>query len=202
MRNIILASKSFDRKEIFNRIRIHVIDISSEINEEDYKVKIKDPLILVKELAKAKAINVKNKIIGKYMDAIIIAADTIIEFKGEIIGKAKDEDHAFKILKKLVGKTHNLITGIAIIELSGEKIILDFDKTQVEFLNLSDNEIKAYVKTQEWEGKAGAYSLREKASMFVKSINGSYSNVLGLPMQKLYQILKNDFRINLLELYK
>ena len=82
------------------------------------------------------------------------------------------------------------------------KIIVDYDQTLVEFLKLSDNEIWSYIKSQEWIGKAGAYSLRERASMLVKAIHGSYSNVLGLPMQLLYQILKNEFNLDLFELNK
>ncbi|MHA1758435.1 MAG: Maf family protein, partial [Promethearchaeota archaeon] len=139
----------------------------------------------------------KNKKINEKNDKIIIAADTIVELNGEIIGKASNEEEAFKILKNLIGKTHNLITGIAITPLFKNKIVVDFDKTEVEFLGLSDEEIWAYIKTGEWRGRAGAYSIRDKASMFIKAINGSSSNVIGLPMHKIYKILKNEFDINL-----
>ena len=85
------------------------------------------------------------------------------------------------------------------MDLKEEKIVIDYDQTLVKFLNLSDNDIWSYIRSREWIGKAGAYSLRERASMFVRSINGSYSNVLGLPMQQLYKILKNEFNLDLLE---
>jgi septum formation protein len=136
-------------------------------------------------------------LIKQNSQALIIAADTIVELKGVIIGKAKNPDEALKILKLLMGKAHNLITGIAITNTDDPKIIVDHDVTSVEFLTLSDAEIDNYIKTNEWKGRAGAYSLNDKASLFISKINGSYSNVIGLPMHKIYEILKTDFELNL-----
>lgn len=196
---IILASKSVDRKELLKRAKISYTAVASEVNEEIYKKEIKDPYQLVQKLAKEKALRVQKKINNNFEKAIVIAADTIVAFKHEIIGKAQDEKEAFKILRKLMGHSHELITGLAITKVGTDEIKVDYDKTLVKFLNLSDNEIRNYIKTQEWKGRAGAYSIREKASLFIESINGSYSNVLGLPIQKTYQILKNTFSINLFE---
>ena len=134
----------------------------------------------------------KNK-----LDAVIIAADTIVECDGDIIGKANNKREAFEILKKLEGKAHNLITGIAITETNNPKIIVDSDTTVVEFLNLTSEEIEDYMKTNEWVGRAGAYSIRDKASFFINKINGSTSNVIGLPMHKIYHIMRNEFGLNL-----
>ncbi|MHA1271828.1 MAG: Maf family protein [Promethearchaeota archaeon] len=207
MNEIILASKSIDRGELLRRCGLEFTRCITDIDEYTYKLKYSDPIQLVKALAKAKlekakddlinGIFKKNKKIKEKNDKIIIAADTIVELNGEIIGKASNEEEAFKILKNLIGKTHNLITGIAITTLFKNKIVVDFDKTEVEFLGLSDEEIWAYIKTGEWRGRAGAYSIRDKASMFIKAINGSSSNVIGLPMHKIYKILKNEFDINL-----
>ena len=99
-----------------------------------------------------------------------------------------------------MGKTHNLITGIAITETENPKIFVDLDTTVVEFLNLSNDEINNYVKTNEWKGRAGAYSINDKASLFIKKIQGSSSNVIGFPMHKLYEILRNEFGMNLFTL--
>ena len=77
-------------------------------------------------------------------------------------------------------------------------MIIDYDCTEVKFLLLSDEEILDYIKSGEWKGRAGAYSIRERASLFIDSIDGSISNVIGLPMQKIYKILKNEFNLNLL----
>jgi len=197
LKKIILASKSVDRKELFKRLNIPFIAIPSDINEEQYKDKIDDPFELVKDLAKEKALSVKKKITHKYPEALIIAADTIVFHNQEIIGKAKTQDEAFNILKKLAGSSHHLITGIALIEVESNKIITESEESEVFFLNLSDEEIWNYIRTQEWRGRAGAYSIQERASFFIDSIHGSYSNVLGLPLSKINQILKENFKINL-----
>lgn len=199
LKKLILASKSVDRTWILKQAGISFEVIAPNINEEEYKMKISDPIELSKSLAEAKAISVKNLLVNEDIDFIIIAADTIVEINGTIIGKAKNETEAFEILKKLVGKSHNLITGIAICESSTSKIIVDYDITSVEFLALSEEEIAGYIKTNEWKGRAGAYSIRDKASLFINKINGSSSNVIGLPMQKLYRILKEKFFINLFQ---
>ena len=197
LKKIILASKSIDRTELFNRIDIPFEVQASNIDEEKFKKRISDPILLVKELANAKLLYVKGELIKKNSQALIIAADTIVELNGIIIGKAKNPEGASKILKNLMGKAHNLITGIAISNTDDPKIIIDHAITSVEFLTLSDSEIDNYVKTNEWKGRAGAYSINDKASLFISKINGSSSNVIGLPMHKIYEILKNDFGLNL-----
>ncbi|MFX1328375.1 MAG: Maf family protein [Promethearchaeota archaeon] len=200
MKKIILASKSIDRSAIFKRASIQFEIFVTNINEEKFKTQFSDPVELVKETAKEKALFAKNKLLKEDNDSIIIAADTLVEFNGEIIGKAHNNNEAFKILKKLIGKAHKLITGIAITAIKSPKIILDSDITIVEFLELSDDEIIEYIKTNEWKGRAGAYSINDRASLFINKINGSSSNVIGLPMQKIYTILKKEFGINLLQL--
>ncbi len=199
MKKIILASKSIDRSELFNRIGVPFEMLASNIDEEKFKKKNSDPIILVKELAKAKLDFVKELVKKRGEDALIIAADTLVDLNGVIIGKAKNSEEAFKLLKTLNGKVHRLITGIAITETNDPKIINDYDITLVEFLTLSDAEIHNYIKTNEWEGRAGAYSINDKASLFISKINGSSSNVIGLPMHKIYEILKTDFKLNLFQ---
>lgn len=200
MKKIILASKSTDRSEMFNRAGISFEIFATNIDEEKYKTNFSEGIELVKELAKAKALFAKSKMINNKENAIIVAADTIVELDGKIIGKAHSEEEAFEILKKMMGRTHRLITGIAITEIKNPKIVIDSDTTFVEFLELSDEEIREYIKTNEWKGRAGAYSIRDKASLFIKKINGSSSNVIGLSMHKLYLILKIEFQINLFQL--
>ncbi|MHA2180541.1 MAG: Maf family protein [Promethearchaeota archaeon] len=200
MKKIILASKSTDRSELLNRISIPFEVLASEIDEEQFKKKISDPVLLVKELAKAKVQYVKDLLVKKETKALIIAADTIVHLNGVIIGKAKTSEDAFKMIKNLCGKSHDLITGIAITETYDLKMKVDYDVTSVEFLTLSDAEIENYIKTNEWEGRAGAYSINDKASLFISKINGSSSNVIGLPMHKVYEILKTEFGINLFQI--
>ena len=200
MKRIILASKSVDRYKILNRLNISFETLDTNINESNYKDQYSDPFDLVKELAKAKALKAKELLRSEEIGTIIIAADTIVEFNGKIIGKAKNEIEAFQILKSLANRSHNLITGIAITSVDDTKIIIDYDTTVVTFLDLSDDDIRNYIKSDEWKGRAGAYSIRDRASLFIKEIRGSPSNVMGLPIQMIFEILKTEFNLNLFEL--
>jgi len=199
MKKIILASKSIDRSKILDRLNISFKILEININESDYKDQYSDPIDLVKELAKAKALKAKELLKSEEIGTIIIAADTIVEFDGKIIGKAQNEKEAFQILKSLTNRSHNLITGIALTSVNDSKVIVDYDITVVTFLDLSDDDIRNYIKTEEWKGRAGAYSIRDRASLFIKEIRGSPSNVMCLPMQKIFKILKTEFNLNLFE---
>ncbi|MFX0188485.1 MAG: Maf family protein [Candidatus Hodarchaeota archaeon] len=199
MKNIVLASKSIDRRLLFRLAKFPFEVIITIIDEDKFKAQISNPIELAKKLAEEKALNAKESLNREGKDAIIIAADTIVEFKGEIIGKAKNENQAFQILKRLAGNEHNLVTGFAITEADNSKLILDHDSTSVKILPLTDKEIWDYIKSEEWIGRAGAYSIREKASLFIESIQGSSSTVIGLPMHKIYKILKMEFNVDLLQ---
>lgn len=199
MERIILASKSLDRRELFKQARIPIEVLKTDVDEEQLKKEIKDPIQLVMELARIKGLNAKEVMQRSKKEGIIIAADTIVELNDEIIGKALDEQDAFRILKKLIGKTHNLLTGIAITDSYDSKVITDYESTTVKFLKLSNDEIKSYIKSGDWKGRAGAYAITEKASLFIEYIQGSPSNVIGLPMHKIFLILKNSFNFNILE---
>ncbi|MFO8019988.1 MAG: Maf family protein [Promethearchaeia archaeon] len=194
---VILASQSRDRKKLLQRIGIPFEIKVSNINEDKYKIEVTDPIKLVKVLAKQKAINVK-KTTKKEPASLIIAADTIVEYKNRVIGKAKDKEDAFTILKELMGKDHRLLTGIAITHSQKDEILTDYDITKVTFSSLEDEQIRYYIQSNEWKGRAGAYSIREKASLFIEKIEGSPSNVIGFPMHKLYSLVKNTYSIDLL----
>jgi septum formation protein len=202
MIKIVLASKSIDRRKILHRLGIQFEVLKTNVDEETYKGKISNPIELSMKLAELKATKANNLLKNKNDDYLIIAADTIVECKGKIIGKAKSKDQAFEILKTLNNNTHYLITGIAISQTRTTKIIRDHEITKVTFMTLSDYEIQTYIDFDEWQGRAGAYSIMDKASILIKKINGSFSNIVGLPMNKVFQILKNDFDINILSLLK
>jgi septum formation protein len=136
MKKIILASKSIDRKKTFNRLNIPFETIITDIDEGYYKGIFSNPVELVKEIAKAKALKAKDLLKNRNIESIIIAADTIVEFKGKIIGKAKNKAQAFQILKSLINRSHNLITGVAITELNDPKVVVDYDCTIVTFLDI------------------------------------------------------------------
>jgi septum formation protein len=199
MKKIIVASKSSDRSELFNRLNIPFKVLITHINEDIYKERMSEPIELVKQLAKVKVLKAKEMLGNNEKGTVVIAADTIVELDGKIIGKAQNEAEAFKMLKTLANRPHNLITGIAITEIGDIKVVVDYDITVVTLLDISDNDIRDYIRIGEWKGRAGAYSSRDRASLFIKEIQGSPSNVIGLPMQKVFQILKTDFSLNLFE---
>src|SRR5690606_28176532 len=113
-----------------------------------------------------------------------IAADTIVYLNG-IMGKPKNIDEAFHMLKSLSGKTHSVFTGICIIDTETNKKVVDYEKTIVEFNELSDEFIEKYLQTGEYTDKAGAYGIQGYGELLVKRIEGCYNNVKGLPITKL-----------------
>ncbi|MBS4535874.1 septum formation protein Maf [Clostridium sp. D2Q-14] len=193
MEKIILASSSSRRRNMLKKYNMFfdtiVSDIAENINENKF------PEATVMSLAFQKAIDVSKKIDS---NNIIIAADTIVYLNGEIIGKPKNEVEAKEILKKLSGQTHSVYTGIAIIRANTNEKIVDYYKTEVKFRKLDDEMIEKYISISEYVDKAGGYGIQDKGELFVESINGSYSNVVGLPIVKLDVLLKKYFQISLM----
>ena len=108
----------------------------------------------------------------------------------KIIGKAADKDHAIRLLTAFSGNTHELLTAVSVYDSESNDSVEFVDSTRVKFSDLSAAQIKGYVNnSDEWQGRAGAYSLRERASLFIEKIDGSPSNVIGLPIDKLYPVL-------------
>ena len=142
MKKIILASKSNDRSELFNRLNIPFEVLNTHIDESVYKTRYSEPVELVKQLAKAKVLIAKEMLVNEEKGTVIIAADTIVEINGNVIGKAQNEIEAFQILKSLANRSHNLITGIALTRVDDPKTIIDYDITVVTFLDLSDDDIR------------------------------------------------------------
>jgi len=132
----------------------------------------------------------KAKAYGDYAaDHIVITADTIVATKGSILGKPKDENQAYEMLKSLAGKTHQVITGVTIFHKG--KFNSFSEVTNVTFRSLSDSEIKYYIDQYKPYDKAGAYGIQEWIGMIgISSIEGCYYNVMGLPVSRLYEELK------------
>ena len=133
-----------------------------------------------------------------YPDKIVIGADTIVVYDGQVLGKPKDNDDAFRILKLLNGNEHNVITGISLIQNSSNIKIVDYESTLVKFRFLSDKEINNYIETFEPMDKAGAYGIQGQGALLVEKINGCYLNVVGLPLVKLDFLLNKFFKISLI----
>jgi septum formation protein len=197
---LVLASSSPDRKKLFDFASIPIEVISSNFDED--KILETDPYKLVQRLAleKAKVVcNVwKQKRQAKEGPAVIIGADTTVVFQNKSIGKAASKEEAFQILSGFRGKTHEIITGVAVLSSQTNLQEVFLDSSTVHFQDLSDDELWDYINvTDEYRGRAGAYSLFERASLFVDNMTGSPTNIIGLPLPKLRLILKK-FGINLL----
>jgi septum formation protein len=142
------------------------------------------PEAAVERLAEAKA----SAAMSLRPDAVILAADTTVVVRGEALGKPKDAEDARRMLMLLSGRSHEVLTGMCL--LSGGRRLVHVEPTRVRFHRLSDAEIDWYIATGEPADKAGGYAVQGFASRFIEAIDGSYSNVVGLPISSLYNLLK------------
>lgn len=187
---IILASASPRRAELLKQAGFQFTVTPSSIEEI---VTATEPDKLVEELAFQKANDVYHQIKKDYKDCdyMVIGADTIVYYNGEVLGKPKDEQEAFDMLKLLSDRTHQVFTGIAIILKSNheKQTYLLNERTDVTFYPISDYEIKEYIATKDCMDKAGSYGIQGPFAVHIKGIKGDYNNVVGLPIAKLYQAL-------------
>lgn len=192
MKKIILASSSPRRREILERYNVDFQIIKSHIDE---KVSFNDdPFQVVMSLAFQKAEDIAK---GLDFDAIVIAADTVV-YLDRVIGKPKDERDAYRILEDLSGREHSVITGIALIDTSLGKKIVDYEITKVKFRELQPKKINSYISTGEFKDKAGAYGIQGYGEILVDWIEGPYSNVVGLPIVKVDKLLERHFYTKIL----
>lgn len=181
MQNLILASSSPRRKELLENLRLTFTISSSEVDESfDPKLSPED---VVMELAERKA----QAVFKENPDSFVIGSDTIVVVDEQILGKPVDEYDAIGMLTKLSGRQHDVYTGVAI--LSPDRATRFYEKTEVWFWELTDEEINVYVKSGEPLDKAGAYGIQQLGSMLVKKINGDYFAVVGLPVARTYREL-------------
>lgn len=180
---LILASKSPRRNDLLEQAGLTFSIIPSDFDESS--VTISDPELYVKTLAKSKAIDISKK----HPDSWVLGADTIVLIDGSILGKPGSKDEARSMLKQLSGKTHQVITGYCLCCQTKNNIISETVKTDVRFKTLRDAEIEWYIQTGEPFDKAGAYAIQGIGAFLVESINGSYSNVVGLPVCEVMEFL-------------
>ncbi len=197
MRKYILASASPRRRELLEQLGINFDIMVAPIDESGIdKGMTPDLYTGVLSMYKAAAVAKVLREQGRTKE-LIIAADTIVYLDGKILGKPIDDNDAKRMLMELSGREHEVYTGLCVMRINDGYSVSRSVKTAVSFKNLSEEEIDAYIKTGEPSDKAGAYAIQGKASAFVKSITGDYFNVVGLPLSELYDILKNEFDINL-----
>lgn len=180
---LILASKSPRRKELLKQISLPFVVVVSDA--EEVSGNSWTPAALVVENAKRKA----RAVAEKYPDSPVLGADTVVSSEGKIFGKPKDKDEARKMLTALSGKMHEVTTGLALI--NRNEIRTTSVTTKVFFDTMTKADIDAYIATEEPMDKAGAYAIQGKAARFIEKIEGSYSNVVGLPLNALIQLSKD-----------
>ena len=178
---LVLASGSPRRAEILERagwpheIIVAGIDETVLPNEE--------PVAYVQRLARSKA----EAVASRLEQGLVLGADTTVVVANQILGQPVDDADARRMLRLLNAKWHDVLTGVAIVRVGGETRVA-YEKTRVRFAEMSENEIDWYIATREPFGKAGAYGIQGKASLFIEEIEGDYFNIMGLPIRLVYEL--------------
>jgi septum formation protein len=182
-KGLVLASASSRRLELLNKINI-VPEIIQAANIDETPKKKEKPIEYCKRLAREKG----DFVFQNYPDMTVLSADTIVFCSNKIFGKASSEEEARSFLNFFSGRKHSVLTAIYLRNKNLSKIKYSISK--VTFIRLEKKDIDIYLATREWENKAGAYAIQGYADRFVKTINGSYSNIVGLPLQQAFNLLK------------
>ena len=180
---LILGSQSPRRCEILNYFNLPFKQVSSDYDEDAIPFK-GDPIPYVKILSKGKA----DVLAPHYPHEWILTADTVVYREGKIFGKPKDEDEAYQFLTQLEGKWHSVFTGLTLRNEDQE--FQEVEETKVLFNDLSEEQMKSYHRVLPYVDKAGGYMIQGAGSLIVKRIEGCYYNVVGLPVNALYRVLK------------
>lgn len=184
MKKIILASNSPRRRELLAGMNIEFEAVSPKFDERSFKLEAKPESVEKLSLLKAKSISVDLNV-----SALVIGADTIVVKGNEIMGKPKDEEEALMMLKSLSGCQHKVITGIAVTDTETGEEKTSSAVTYVTFNELRDEDILSYINNKKPFDKAGAYGIQELPQNFVKSVDGYFDNVVGLPTKILINLL-------------
>ena len=188
MKQIVLASQSPRRRELLEQLGLEFTIQPSTVEE---KVTSEDPVEVVRELSRQKAQDVADQMEKEHpgYDMVVLGADTIVVYKGRILGKPADRDDAEKMLHMLQGNTHSVYTGVTLI--GKGKSVTFAEETKVTMYPVSHEEITWYIETKEPDDKAGSYAVQGLGARFIQKIEGDYNNVVGLPAGRIYQILRN-----------
>ena len=182
---LILASSSPRRAEILANAGLPFSVLSSAVDESPYPGEA--PAALVQRLANAKADLVTARAIGP---AIILAADTVVVLDDKILGKPSSVEDARHMLQQLSGRTHSVLTGVALVRLPDGERRQFIESTLVHFRPITDEELSSYLATEEPYDKAGAYAIQGQAGRYIPRVEGCYFNVVGLPLSRVLTELK------------
>ena len=182
---IILASTSPRRRQLLAEAGYKFRVVEPEVDEPAFETEGVNPCEYARRLALAKA----KSVAGQFADCIVIGADTVGDFEGEIIGKPADAEDAERITRMLFSSPHRVITAVAIVKVKDNIEIVESDVTTVYPKKVSEQQIAEHIKGGSWEGKAGAYAIQEMGDEFVERIEGSLTNVMGMPMELLERLV-------------
>jgi len=180
--DLVLASGSLQRLNLLRQLGIEPKVVPADIDETAHEDEL--PEQLVTRLASEKACSVAARSGG----GVFLGADTVVEIDGKILGKAADDADAIAMLTLLAGQNHFVYTGVAVLH--GENLVVENSKTLIKFREIDHTELVNYVATKEYVGKAGACSIQGYGAVFVESLEGSFDNVVGLPLFLVYQLFK------------
>ncbi len=185
---LILASASARRAEILRNAGIQFGICSTDVDES--RLDNESPGDYVRRLALAKAVSAAERNPNLGADALIVGADTVVVVDSAILGKPASSDDAKRMLRSISGRVHEVHTGLALLQISGMQQRVVEEITRVHFAHLSDQEIEGYIATREPFDKAGAYAIQGTGGRYVARIEGCYFNVMGLPLARLWTLLR------------
>ena len=180
--SVVLASNSPRRKELLSLMGV---PFTVDVSNADERVE-GEPDARVYEISQRKALAVA----ASHPDAIILAADTLV-YDGSVLGKPRDEKEAFEMLSRLGGRWHEVYTGVSVYTPRNGRMDTRVEKTRVHFCPMTEEQIAAYIASGEPMDKAGAYAVQGTGGMYVDRLEGSYSNVVGLPMHTVRRMLED-----------
>ncbi len=177
---LILASASPRRQQLLQQIGV-TFEVHPSRYEEGRPAIPADAFTLAAALGKAREVADRLRV----KEGCVLAADTIVVRGRQVFGKPRDEDHARSMLLALAGKTHQVVTGVVLLELGSNRMTHWAEHTRVSLRSFLPGELKIYLGTQSWKGKAGGYGIQDQAAAWVTAISGCYYNVVGLPLARL-----------------
>jgi septum formation protein len=181
--SLVLASQSPRRKELLAVLGYEFTVIPSSIDESP--IPGEDPEAFVARVAREKGMEVASRV----SQSIVLSADTVVTIDGEILGKPADENDAVRMLRKLSGRDHTVLTAVTLINQRKHHTLEGIDRTRVWFMPLSYQDIINYVRRENVLDKAGAYAIQGYAGAYIPKIDGNYFNVMGLPLPLVHQLL-------------
>lgn len=186
--SMILASSSPRRRALLEMLGVDFQVIAADVDETV------EPGLSPSEMVMALASRKADPVAARYPDNLVLAADTIVVVEGSILGKPGSESEAAEMLSRLSGRTHEVLTGVALLHRASERNVVNHELTEVTFSPLTNGEIEAYVSGGSPMDKAGAYGIQDdRGSLFIRRISGDYYNVVGLPLNLVYRLARSHF---------